>query len=242
MVQMPNTAMEIYELAAKNGGTPLASNRLYEIIGQGLKDAEISETYADKDIWEVIKSGNDYYSRNRMFGTLLPLVTTWNVRMTGLNNGKSFCIITPDRLTSEKNNSISITIMLEFDLNNLSYDDFLKEQYNRFPITAQTKKIIGNREYDIMVFEDKTKYQNMGGSHGYFITTHTEYKNQSNSGIEMPIDIRNGSTTGGYYPQKDYFNRINQNINIGILVDSSDEIFDEASDFIFDYLESIIIE
>jgi hypothetical protein len=39
-----------------------------------------------------------------------------------------------------------------------------------------------------------------------------------------------------------YFNRINQSINIGILVDSSDEIFNEASDFIFEYLENIIIE
>lgn len=242
MVQMPKTAMKIYELAAKNGGMPLSSNRLYEVIGQGFKDAEMSVTYTDKEIWEMIKSGDDYYVRNRMFGILLPVMSTWNVRMTGFNNGKSFCIITPDKLTSEKNNEIGITIMLEFDLNNLSYDDYLKEQYNRFPITAQTKKTISNHEYDIMVFEDETKYQNMGGSHGYFITTFAEYKNQSNSSIEIPLEFNNITSPVSYHPLKNYYNRIHQKINIGILVDSSDEIFNEASDFIFEYVESIIIE
>jgi hypothetical protein len=244
MVQMPNSAMKIYELAAKNGGTPLASNRFYKSIEKGFKDAIIGNIYADKDVWEIIKSNDIYYLRSRMFGSLFPLMETWAVRMTGLNNNnKSFCAINPDQLISKNNNSIGITILIEFDLNNQPYDDFLKEKHNIYPVVEQTKKTIGNHKYDIIIYEDKTKYRNMGGARGYYIATCVEYKNKSNSSIEIPIEFNNTSKDGlNYYPLMNYFNRINQSINIGILLDSSNEIFNEASDFIFEYLEDIIIE
>jgi hypothetical protein len=243
VVQMPNSAMEIYELAAKNGGTPLASNGLYKSIEKEFKDAIISNIYADKEIWEIMKSNDIYYLRSRMFGSLFPLMETWAVRMTGLDNNKSFCIITPDQLISKNNNSIGITILIEFNLNNLSYDDFLKEKLRIYPVVEQTKKVIGNHKYDIIIYEDKTKYRNMGGARGYYIAACAAYKNKSNSGIEIPIEFNNASTGRlNYYPLMNYFNRINQSINIGILVDSSNEIFNEASDFIFGYLEDIIIE
>jgi hypothetical protein len=149
---------------------------------------------------------------------------------------------------SRKNNSIGISILVEFNLNNtISYDDFLEEKHNMYPVVEQSRKTIGNHEYDIMVFEDTAKYQNMGGMRGYYITTRVEYKDKSNSGIEMPIEIEFNSSSAetgksSYYALKDYFNRINQNINVGILVDSSVEIFEEASDFIFQYLEYVIFE
>jgi hypothetical protein len=87
---MLNTGMEIYELASKKGGTLPASSGLYESVKKTFKDAAAGNTYTDKDVWEIIKSDGIYYLRSRMFGSLFPLNTTWNVRMMGLNDNKSF--------------------------------------------------------------------------------------------------------------------------------------------------------
>jgi hypothetical protein len=126
MVQMPKTGMEIYELSAGRGGTPLSSNGLYKSIAKCFLVPSSDGDYTDRQTWEIIKSNNEYHLRSRMLGSLFPLSSTWNIRITRLNNKKSFCIIKPDRLLSKQNHQIGITILIEFNLENLSYDEFIK--------------------------------------------------------------------------------------------------------------------
>ncbi|MDR1240230.1 MAG: hypothetical protein LBK27_08945 [Treponema sp.] len=206
MVLMPNTSMEIFELAAKNRMLSPRSNGLHASPAKVFKDADVRNTYTYQEVWEIMQSNNNYYLRSRILGSLLPLVSTWNVQTAGLNSGRSLCVIVPDPLISKNNNSIGITIMIEFNVNNQSYDDFLKEKRNTFPIVEQTKRIIGSHEYDIMIFEDMEKYQNMGGARGYCIATRAEYKSKSNSGIEIPLAFNDILEEGlHYYKLSDFF-------------------------------------
>ncbi|MDR1451518.1 MAG: hypothetical protein LBI57_04195, partial [Helicobacteraceae bacterium] len=205
-----------------------------------------NNNYTDSQTWEILKSNNEYYLRSRILGSLFPLVPTWNVRMIGLANKKSFCMIIPDRILSKQKHQIGISILIEFNLNNLSYDEFIDEKCSTYPIIEHKERIIGSHHYDVFTYEDKSKYQNMGGSKGLYITTCVQYQENKNIGIELPIEINLNNSQGNdsvsYYSLSDYFYRINQSINIGILVDASDEIYDEASEFIFNYLAKVIFE
>ena len=245
MVQMFKTGMYILESAEKRGGAPAAANSLYQSISKSANDVEIKNTYQEKDVWRVIKNNNNYYLQSRMLGSLLPLKETWGLRVFGIENRKSICIITPDELISKKGREIQINILIEYDIGNETYFDFRQRKQNNFPITNHSVLQINNQEYDVFTFEDPSKYQNMGGAKGYYITTCLKYSPKTGVKIELPIEMNfSGSGNDGphYYRISDFYNRINKDINVGILVDSSEEIFEEASDFIFAYLENIIFE
>jgi hypothetical protein len=122
-----------------------------------------------------------------------------------------------------------------------------KEKCYEYPVIEQAEYIICNRNYNVFTLEDKSKYQNMGGMKGSYITTCVQYQENKNIGIELPIEINNfdadqKSDNTSYYPLSNFFSRINQNINIGILVDASNEIYDESLEFILNYLEKTIFE
>jgi hypothetical protein len=243
MVQMFENALLYYELAAKIGGTSLDSNRMYTNLRNSFLNASVNNEYSQTDVWQVFRSSDRYYLRSRMFSSLFPLNPSWNINILGLNNRKSFCIITPERLISPKNNAIGITILIEYNLTGDSYENFLREKINMYPVISQRKQTIGNREYDILVYEDKSKYTNMDGMRGYYISTQLRFNNQDNASIELPIEINlTGENGASYYTIGNIYRRINQNINIGILVDSSVEIFDEATKFIFNFLNEMVIE
>ena len=245
MVQMFKTGMHILESAEKRGGTPIIAHSLYQSISKSMNDAEVENTYQDNDVWKVLKNNGKYYLQSRMLGSLLPLKDTWNLRFLGFENRKSICMITPDRLISKKGNGIQINMLIEYDAGNETYSDFRQRKQSNYPVTNHSILQINGREYDVFTFEDPSKYQNMGGAKGYYITTCLKYSPETGAKIESPIEINfNGSvnTGPGYYALTNMYNRINKDINVGILIDSSKEIFKEASDFIFSYLNDVIFE
>jgi hypothetical protein len=179
-------------------------------------------------------------------GSLFPLAPAWNIRTTGIENRKSLCMIIPDRLLSKQRRLIGITVLIEYDLRNLSYDEFAAEKRSAYPVIEQTELTIGSHNYNVFIFEDKSVYQNMGGAKGLYITTNIQYRENNNIGIELPIEFNFNNSEGNegisYYTLTNYFYRVNQGINIGILVDSSNEIYEEAFEFICNYLERVIFE
>ena len=244
--QMLKTGMEIYEFSAERKGIPVSSNSLYTSTEKSFLEPLPDNNYTDSQTWEILKSNNGYYLRSRILGSLFPLVPTWNIRTTGLDNKVCFCLITPDRLLSKQNRQIGISILVEYNLNNMAYDAFTAEKRSTYPVTEQKEISIGPHKYNVYTFEDKSKYQNMGGAKGLYITTCIQYQKNKTIGIELPIEFNSNSSQGEnnvqYYRLEDCFYRINQNINIAILVDSSNEIYDKASEFIFKYLERVVFE
>ena len=246
MNQMSKTGMEVYELSAERKGIPASSYTMYRSVERSFSQPLSDNNYTNTQVWEVLRSNNEYYLRSRILGSLFPLIPAWSIRTTGLENKKCFCFITPDRLLSKQGRQIGITLLVEYDLNNLSYGDFIAQKRSIYPVIEQTEFIIGSHNYNVFIFEDKSMYQNMGGAKGLYITTCVPYQENQYIGIELPIEFNFNDSQGddgvNYYALTNYFYRINQNINIGILVDSSNEIYDEAFEFIFNFLESALFE
>jgi len=195
--QMFKTGMEIYEYTAERRKIPVSSNRLYGTVEKSFSKPLYDNNYSETQVWEIIKNNNEYYLRSRMLGTLLPLVPTWGLNIFGLNNKKSFCMITPDRLLSKQKNYIGISILIEYDLNNTSYDRFIAEKRSSFPVTEKKEFIIGSQKYDVFIFEDNSRYQNMGGAKGLYITTSVKYSENKKIGIELPLEFNFNNSQDG---------------------------------------------
>jgi len=242
MVQMYENALYYFDLAAGMSGSP-AANTVHANLRNSFRDASAGNEYPRNSVWQVMKSNDRFYLLSRMLGSLIPINPSWDMRVMGLNDRKSLLIITPERLTSANNRAIGITILIEYNLTGVSYENYLRDNISRYPVVSREKRTINNHEYDVLVYEDKTKYTNMGGARGYIILTQLRFNNQNNTSIELPFEMNTSGGSGvNYYSLNNIFHRINQNINICIMVDSSNEIFNEASNYIFNLLNRMVLE
>jgi hypothetical protein len=238
-------SMYVYELAAARENKDVLSNRYYTTLSEIMIASSPGEEYTQQQVWKIIASEGQYYARSRMLGALLPLKETWNLQFSGLQNESIFCFIGPDKFIPKNGNqSIGVSILLQFFLSSTAYENFLNNFQASFPVIARTQKVIGDREYDILTYEDLEKYQHMGGSRGYYISTVLRYPQTPGIGIELPLDYTTEMQTGNpqYYPLTQELDRINQDIYMGVLLDSCNDIFEESSDFLFTLLQNSVFE
>ncbi|QQO09931.1 hypothetical protein [Breznakiella homolactica] len=242
MVRMYKNALYSYEIGSVKD-KDILNYRLYHVIKELFLEPDIESEYPYQEVWNVFISDEQPYLLSRMFGSLIPLKNTWNLQLINYQKKRGFFFFKPDKFVSNDGEDITITVLFEYNLEDLSYIEFQEQKIESLPIIKEEKRIINGREFDVYQFEDLTKYQHIGGSRGYYIMTSLDRTEYPGINIERPRNIeRQENIPVQYFPLEKELDRVYGKINIGILVDSCNDIFEDTGKFIFDFLNACVFE
>jgi len=217
----------------------------YKQLANMLQQPDINGNYPDNETWNLQKKENKFKLFSHMFGTSISVEENWDLKFTGLNNKQSFVMISPQKFVSSKGKEIGISVLFQYLVSDLSYADFVKNTKEKFSILTSEQRTINGINFNVYLFEDKSKYSSMGGSKGYYLTAEIPATKYSNCSIEFPYEINHENIETGnvsYYALKNGYDRINDTIYVGILLDSCNEVFTESSNFFWELINQTIFE
>lgn len=239
--------------AITNGGNipeeAVLNQSLLKMIKSSIKESSADETYSSEQVWRI-SQGKDggAFVYSTMLGISIPVKTNWNLRLEPFaKEHAGFCILTPNGLSLEgKPASISIVLMVYPE--SLYSEDKKQNTLKSLPITKKETAEISGREFEKYTFEDSSKYQDArNGALGYFYAAKITPEKLSGVKCEHEVDFSKVKSEGGAGQPK-YFaiapaqKRLNEPVEVLIIVDSCNALKDETIKLLDDFFSKAVFE
>lgn len=221
-----------------NGGNipenQVANQQLLAMIKNNLKESDVAQTYDKDEAWRISQDEDGFsYMYSTMLGISVPCKSNWPLRYSSFNSGSpAICALSPNDFTLEgKELAISFLVMAYPES---YYSDQIKQKYLKTMnvINSETVKI-DNKNFEKYTFEDLSKYDDARkGARGYLYYGKITPAQYSGTRIEHKIDCsklaKDNDGQAKYFAIAPTQKRINEPVNIIIIVDSCNAVADET--------------
>lgn len=246
------TALHAVKAAARFGGYDIEEDSIYKTLKANILDYEAGTEIPKEKLWKLVPAKEDgmFYFDSTLLGVSLKVDGKWNLDYTGLKDKTPVTVmIRPDRFKyADKEIGIS-AVLIAFP------KSMTPEYWMEFTLYAvaqnvvnEEKKMIGNNEFTVTTYEDLNKYNDFRrGSRGYVYTATITPKEDSGARCEHAIDLskalnKDSAQQIRYYKLEPTYNRIQDPVNIILLVDSCNAIAEETQSWIDSFLENVVFE
>lgn len=239
--------------AITNGGNipeeAILNQSLLKLIKNAVKESSADETYTYDQVWKISQVKDDSaFVYSTMLGISVPVKSQWGLRLEPFTKEHAaFCFLTPNDLTLN-GSPISISIVLMIYPESLYSESIKQKTLNSLPITKKEKIEISGREFEKYTFEDSSKYQDArNGALGYFYAAKITPEKLSGVKCEHEVDFSKVKSEGGAGQPK-YFaiapaqKRLNEPVEVLIIVDSCNALKDETIKLLDDFFSKAVFE
>lgn len=241
-----------YYVITNGGNIPeeaVSNQSLLNLIKNTIKDSSADKTYTSEQVWRIAQvKDNNAFVYSTMLGISVPVKSQWGLRLEPFTKEHAaFCFLTPNDLTLN-GSPISISIVLMIYPESLYSESIKQKTLNSLPITKKEKIEISGKEFEKYTFEDSSKYQDArNGALGYFYAAKITPEKLSGVKCEHEVDFSKVKSEGGAGQPK-YFaiapaqKRLNEPVEIQIIVDSCNALKDETIKLLEDFFSKAVFE
>lgn len=248
------TPLKAYYTLTNGGSIPeenIANQNLLNILKQKIKESSWSETYEVKDVWKISAPDSDNlnYLYSTMLGVSLPVKGHWNLRFMPINSKAPTMINLGIRDFTLNDLPLGISILFLIYPESIYTDDTeesLKKSLNI--IKTETVKI-DNKKFTKYTYEDLSKYNDdRQGALGYLYTAKIMPGATFGAKCEHDIDIASIMKNSENNSKEKFFRiepaqkRLNEPVNIFILVDSCNVIANETQQLLDEIFSKTVFE
>ena len=239
--------------ALTNGGNipeeAVENQTLLKLIKNSIKESSSDENYTSNQVWKVTQEKEGWsYVNSTMLGISFPVKSKWNLKLEPFaKDHPAFCIVSPkDFKLNEK--PIGISIMLMIYPESIYSESIKHKLLDGFPIIKEEKVEISKKEFIKYTYEDLSKYQDArNGSRGYFYVGKIVPGKYSGLKCEHKVDyskIPSENTDGQikYYATALAQKRLNEPVEIFILVDSCNALITETDKLLDEIFSDTVFE
>lgn len=205
-----------------------------EQLGVSIHDRIIpvksDSSYSYQDIWTA--SSNEMLTFiSRPLGLKLLVDSTWQVNLYDYQNYQSAIIMVPPAIANKDGREITYTIAIIMRV--AQTNDNLDNYINKIiPAKTDRKDFSFSDKYPHMVsleLEDQNMYPEIGGAHMHMIGIKREQPAYPGLLLEQPIVLPKGTTNElTFYKAGESKNRFGGTIYYAIMLDTCEDIYDEA--------------
>ncbi len=227
----------------------IQNQSLLNLIKNSVKESLSDENYTSDQVWKVSQENEGWcYADSTMLGISFPVKERWGLKLEPFaNNHPAFCIAAPkDFILNDK--PIGISIMLMIYPESIYSENIKHKLLGGFPIIKEEKVEISKKEFIKYTYEDLSKYQDARkGSRGYFFTGKIIPGKYSGLRCEHKVDYSkvNSEKSSGqmkYYATAPSYKRLNEPVEIFILVDSCNALIKETDDLLDEIFSNTVFE
>lgn len=216
-------------------------------LGQSIRNRIVSmksdSSYISKDIWSA--SGENPVSFvSRPLGIKLVIDPTWQINISNYDKNTAMVSIVPPPLKNKAGRDITYTIGLFMKV--VTETDDLKSYIDRYLTQLPEKKTfrISDKYPEVVSYEAESKlmYQEMGGVHMHMIGIKRSQPRYAGLLLEEPISVpKNGNGQLNFYRASDSKDRFGGVIFYGIMLDTCEDIYEDAFEVFKNFYENQMI-
>ena len=245
LTSMYKNGLIALEVAADLREIEITDYRQYETLKNMLQKPDVNTDYSEKETWSIKEFDEHYKMTSHILGVSIPLHREWNLKFFGLKEKQSFVMITPPKIRPTKGTDIGISLLFQFVTKDISYEEFVNGIKSSVPVIKEEEREINGILFKVFEFESENQYQHIGGARGYYVTAEISPTKYSNCNIEFPyMPSSSDKDENGlkYFPLTKGLDRIDQKVYLGILLDSCNDIFSEASNLFWGLIDISVFE
>ncbi|MBO7486281.1 MAG: hypothetical protein J6T84_09515 [Spirochaetaceae bacterium] len=239
--------------AITNGGNipeeDVANQNLLNFIKGTIKKSSADGIYTSEQVWRVSQGKDDNaFVYSTMLGISIPSKPGWGLRLEPFTKEHAgLCLLSPNDFTLE-GKPVTISISLIVYPESLYSEGIKQRMLNSLPIVKKETTKISGKEFEKYTFEDSSKYQDArNGALGYFYAAKIIPKKFSGVKCEHEIDFSNVKSedkTGQvrYFAINPTQNRLDEPIEVFIIVDSCNALKDETINLLDDFFSKAVFE
>jgi tetratricopeptide (TPR) repeat protein len=244
MANMPSNALFAMDKARAILGMPsYIENQLGDIMEERIEPVNGDSSYSYKAIWGGIP-GDMVTLISRPLGTKLILDTTWSLQFFNYQNRQCAVTMVPDPLVNAKGKEITYTIAVLFKVPQSfeTLDGYVGQFSARYKNRTRipfSDKYPGMIAYEI---KDKKMYKKIGGARNYMIGIERKSPTYPGLELEQPQTVPEGkSGEKSFYRPHQSQDRFANRIFYLVLLDTCEDIHDEAFKVFLDFFENHLI-
>lgn len=249
---LANMPLNAYYTITNGGNIPeeeIDDVQLLKLIKEFVKESSSSETYTEGQVWKVSQKKGDWnYIYSTMLGISIPCKNNWGLKLQPFTSKTpAMCILNPNDF-SVAGNKVGISIMVLAYPESL-YEDSIKQKYLKmFNSSDMCIVNMSDNDFERYEIEDLSRYNDVrGGARGYLYVSKIVPNKYAGAMCEHSFDLStakkdNDSGEPFYFKYEPAQNRLNEPVNIFILVDSCNALADETDKLLRDMFERAVFK
>ena len=231
----------------------IQNQQLLNMIKSNILESSSSEQYKAEDVWKVGKDEEGhFFISSTMLGVSLPIKGHWNVNYFPFSSkSAAMCQLAIKDFTLN-NLPLGITIMTLIFPESMYNDAIEKALVKSLNIVKKESVEISKKDFTKYTYEDLSKYNDeRKGSRGYLFTSKIIPNKFSGIRCEKPVDISsiinqknsdNDDSESRFFRFSPSYKRLNEPVNVLILVDSCNAKIKETDILLEELFEKAIFE
>ena len=249
---LSNMPLSAYYTITNGGSIPekeIDNVQLLNLIKNLIKESSSSETYTKEQVWKVSQKKDEWnYVYSTMLGISIPCKDNWGLKLQPFTSKTpAVCILNPNDF-SVAGNKVGISVLLLAYPESL-YDDSVKQNYvNMFNTKGRSIVKISDNDFEKYEIEDLSRYNDVRkGARCYLYISKIQPNKYAGAMCEHSFDFSsikkdNHSNEPSYFKFEPAQNRLNEPVNIIILVDSCNALAEETDKLLEDMFKRSVFK
>lgn len=230
-------------------GTPVEEEGLYPLFAENLIFPELGDEFSKTEIWDIGQINKDielYRLTSDIAGLSFYVNGDWNLTLNDFVGNQTSAIITPPQFMAG-NSPVGITslIIAQAGENSLEILTHAVRNYIQNPL-KHYKKTIDSIEFDVYEYENKEVYKDLrNGARMIILLAKVPYSSTSGANLDascsVSFAVENGNSPS-FYRVTPKIDRIPGDVSYLFLLDTCNLIYDDSSEWFWDFMNGVIIE
>jgi hypothetical protein len=251
---MPIHSREALERAGKLLGKDfITAHGLYKAVSGLLVDPVPNLPMSADDTYVAIKRGDGYGILSHLFGMWIPTGPDWKVNRGGTKDNNSAIALGLAPLQNKVGRNIFYSIViLSSAYNNMSFEQYAKQNPVKGATLSRIPDLLQGAEQQAYEWKNPDLYKQIGGGHGICVFVERHEPNVRGLSIEEPsyaMEAQASKPVGGsgasgaqFFRFKKIIRRYPGDIFYTIILDTSEDIFEQSRQEFKLFLAGLILE